>query len=285
MAVRTRNDAVAFNDNVRTRNLLGLSRMLATITGCDVQPNKAIVGRNAFAHEAGIHQDGMQKHAGTYEIMRLENIGWEKSSLVLGKHSGRAAFRDKLKTLGYVIGDNQLNDAFGRFKELADRSKVVFDEDLIRLIDDAVMCGHERLIFVSLNLHGGSRHKARAELALHVDGAIRSATATGNGPMDATCNAIRSIVPHDARLVLLSVAAVIAGTDGQARTTVRLEAAGRTVDGQGADADLFVSAALAYVQALNKLPAAHLAPEPAPVLLQTPDRSPPLRKGLVLHCP
>ena len=147
-----------FRNNVKTPNILRVSKLLSTITGFDVQPNKAIVGRNAFAHEAGIHQDGVLKNAATYEIMTPESVGWQKSSLVLGKHSGRAAFRDKLSTLGYgEIGNNQLNDAFRRFKELADRKKVVFDEDLVALVDDEVMRDHQRIKFVDLEVWAGSR--------------------------------------------------------------------------------------------------------------------------------
>ncbi len=160
MAIRTRQDAIPRSNHIQTTNLLRVSKLLAAITGFDVQPNKAIVGRNAFAHEAGIHQDGVLKHAGTYEIMTPESVGWAKNSLVLGKHSGRAAFRDKLKTLGYQIGDNQLNDAFRRFKDLADRKKVVFDDDIVALVDDEVMRDHERIRFVSLDLHAGSKSAA-----------------------------------------------------------------------------------------------------------------------------
>ena len=227
-----------------------------------MQPNKAIVGRNAFAHEAGIHQDGVLKHAGTYEIMLPESVGWAKNSLVLGKHSGRAAFRDKLKTMGYTIGDNKLNDAFRRFKDLADRKKVVFDEDIVALVDDEVMRDHERIRFVSLDLHAGSKGPARAELELEVDGAMKTAAASGNGPVDATFNAIQAIFPHTANLVLFSVGAVTEGTDAQAKTTVRLEENGKMVDGQGADSDTIVASARAYIHALNKLMVKRLRTEP-----------------------
>ncbi|MFL5255320.1 MAG: 2-isopropylmalate synthase [Rhodopila sp.] len=263
MAIRTRHDAVPFVNNIKTPNILRVSKMLAAITGFDVQPNKAIVGRNAFAHEAGIHQDGVLKHAGTYEIMLPESVGWQKSSLVMGKHSGRAAFRDKLKTLGYAIGDNKLNDAFRRFKDLADRKKIVFDEDIVALVDDEVMRDHERIRFVSLDLHAGSRHPAKAMLELEVDGKVKSAQSTGNGPVDATFNAIHEIFPHTADLVLFSVAAVTEGTDAQAKTTVRLEENGKMVDGQGADADTIVASARAYVHALNKLLVKRERTEPA----------------------
>jgi 2-isopropylmalate synthase len=262
MAVRTRQDAIPYSNRITTQHLLRTSKLLSAITGFDVQPNKAIVGRNAFAHEAGIHQDGVLKNAATYEIMTPESVGWQKSSLVLGKHSGRAAFRDKLNTLGYTIGDNQLNDAFRRFKDLADRKKVVFDDDIVALVDDEVMRDHERIRFVSLDLHAGSKGPARAELELSVDGAAKQAASTGDGPVDATFNAIRQIFPHEANLVLFSVGAVTEGTDAQAKTTVRLEEAGKMVDGQGADTDTIVSAARAYVHALNKLLVKRVRTEP-----------------------
>ena len=253
MALRTRADRLAATTGIDSTRLLQTSKLLAAITGFDVQPNKAIVGRNAFAHESGIHQDGVLKNAATYEIMTPESVGWSKSSLVLGKHSGRAAFRDKLRTLGYgEIGDNALHDAFARFKLLADSKKTVYDEDVAALIDDEFR-DHSRVSFVSLDLRAGSRRRAEAELEITVDGEQRLASASGDGPVDATFNAIRSVFPHEARLVLFSVAAVTEGTDAQARTTVRLEENGRTVDGQGADTDTIVSAARAYLHALNKL--------------------------------
>ncbi len=262
MAIRTRRDAIPYANGITTEHLLRTSKLLSAITGFDVQPNKAIVGRNAFAHEAGIHQDGVLKNAATYEIMTPESVGWQKSSLVLGKHSGRAAFRDKLNTLGYSIGDNQLNDAFRRFKDLADRKKVVFDDDIVALVDDEVMRDHERIRFVSLDLHAGSKGPARAELELSVDGVSKQAVAAGDGPVDATFKAIREIFPHEANLVLFSVGAVTEGTDAQAKTTVRLEEAGKLVDGQGADTDTIVSAARAYVHALNKLLVKRMRTEP-----------------------
>lgn len=264
MAVRTRRDAIPCVNRITTENLLRTSKLLSTITGFDVQPNKAIVGRNAFAHEAGIHQDGVLKNAATYEIMTPESVGWTKSNLVLGKHSGRAAFRDKLRSLGYgEIGDNQLNDSFRRFKDLADRKKVVFDDDIVALVDDEVMRDHERIRFISLDLHAGSKARARAELELEVDGAAKHALATGDGPIDATFNAIREIFPHEANLVLFSVGAVTEGTDAQAKTTVRLEENGKLVDGQGADTDTIVASARAYVHALNKLLVKRVRTEPA----------------------
>jgi 2-isopropylmalate synthase len=254
MAIRTRPTAVACKPAIVTEKILRTSKLLATITGFDVQPNKAIVGRNAFAHESGIHQDGVLKNAATYEIMTPESVGWARTSLVMGKHSGRAAFRDKLKALGYGdIGDNQLNDAFRRFKDLADRKKIVYDDDIVALVDDEVVRQHQRIRFVALDVHAGSRVRPRAELELEVDGVVKSGVAHGDGPVDATFNAIRAVFPHEVVLRLYSVGAVTEGTDAQARVTVRLEEEGKLVDGQGADTDTLVASARAYVHALNKL--------------------------------
>ncbi len=254
MAIRTRPDAAPYQTGIVTKNILRVSKLLSTITGFDVQPNKAIVGRNAFAHESGIHQDGVLKNAATYEIMTPESVGWTKSTLVMGKHSGRAAFRDKLRAMGYAeIGDNKLNDAFRRFKDLADRKKIVYDEDIVALVDDEVGRDNQRVRFVSLDVRAGSRGPQSAELELEVDGTVFQAQATGDGPVDATFNAIRALFPHEAKLVLFSVGAVTEGTDAQAKTTVRLEEDGKMVDGQGADTDTIVASARAYIHALNKL--------------------------------
>jgi 2-isopropylmalate synthase len=254
MAIRTRPDANPYHHSIETTRILRTSKLLATITGFDVQPNKAIVGRNAFAHESGIHQDGMLKNAATYEIMTPESVGWQKTSLVMGKHSGRAAFRDKLSALGYgELGDNALNDAFRRFKDLADRKKIVYDEDIVALVDDEVVRGNQRIKFGSLEVWAGSKDKPRALLELEVDGETKTADERGDGPVDAAFNAIRAIFPHTAELHLFSVGAVTEGTDAQARCTVRLEEEGKSVDGQGADTDTIVAAVRAYIHALNKL--------------------------------
>ena len=254
MAIRTRPDANPFSHGIETTKILRTSKLLASITGFDVQPNKAIVGRNAFAHESGIHQDGMLKNAATYEIMTPESVGWQKTSLVMGKHSGRAAFRDKLNALGYGdIGDNALNDAFRRFKDLADRKKIVYDEDIVALVDDEVVRDHQVIKFISMDVWGGSKTKPRALLELEVAGEIKTADETGDGPVDAAFKAIRTIFPHQAELLLFSVGAVTEGTDAQARCTVRLQEDGKMVDGQGADTDTIVAAVRAYVHALNKL--------------------------------
>ena len=264
MAIRTRQDQHPYHNHIVTRHIMRTSKLLATITGFDVQPNKAIVGRNAFAHESGIHQDGVLKNAATYEIMTPESVGLQKNSLVMGKHSGRAAFRDKLSALGYGdLGDNSLNDAFRRFKDLADRKKIVYDDDIVALVDDEVMRDHQRIKFLSLELWAGSKTKPKALLELEIDGQTLTAEATGDGPVDATFNAIRSIFPHQAELRLFSVGAVTEGTDAQAKCSVRLEESGKLVDGQGADTDTIVAAARAYIHALNKLLVKRTRTEPA----------------------
>ena len=253
MALKTRHDRMPFDTGVKTEYIMRASRLVSQITGFAVQPNKAIVGANAFAHESGIHQDGMLKHSGTYEIMTPESVGLIKSNLVMGKHSGRNAFRTKLKELGFELGDNALNDVFHRFKALADRKKDVFDEDLVALVDDTVQHEAERIKFVSLQVIAGSKGPQTAELELQIDGAMRTAKTAGNGPVDAIFNAIRLLVPNEARLQLYQVHAVTGGTDAQAEVTVRLEEGGKTVNGQGADPDTLVASARAYIHALNKL--------------------------------
>jgi len=253
MALKTRHDIMPFRTGVKTEYITRASHLVSTITGFTVQPNKAIVGANAFAHESGIHQDGVLKHAGTYEIMTPESVGLHRSTLVMGKHSGRHAFRAKLKELGFEIGDNAINDAFRRFKDLADRKKDIYDEDIVALVDDEVMRGHDRVKFISLQVIAGSKGPQTAELELEVDGVMQHAKTSGNGPVDATFNAIKSIVPNTAKLQLYQVHAVTAGTDAQAEVTVRLEENGKTVNGQGADPDTLVASARAYIHALNKL--------------------------------
>ena len=254
MALRTRADHLPYQTGIKTENITRASRLVSTITGFVVQPNKAIVGKNAFAHESGIHQDGVLKHAQTYEIMTPESVGLNRSHLVMGKHSGRAAFKAKLKDLGYELGDNAVEDAFTRFKDLADRKKDVFDEDIVALVDDSVVRGNDRLKLVSLEVLCGTKHQPpSAVLELSVDGEVKAVRATGDGPVDATFNAIKALFPHDVRLQLYQVSAVTQGTDAQAEVTVRLEEDGKTVIGQGAETDTLVASARAYVNALNKL--------------------------------
>jgi 2-isopropylmalate synthase len=254
MSLRTRHDHMPFDTGIKTEHIMQASRLVSAVTGFVVQPNKAIVGANAFAHEAGIHQDGMLKHAGTYEIMTPESVGLSKSKLVLGKHSGRHAFREKLKELGYNLGDNVLQDAFKRFKDLADKKKDVFDEDIIALVDDEVIRVNDHVHLVSLEVMCGTKHRPpKAVMELEIDGETRSCTATGDGPVDACFKAVKELFPHAARLQLFQVHAVTQGTDAQAEVTVRLEENGRTVNGQSADTDTIVASVKAYVNALNKL--------------------------------
>ena len=253
MSLRTRQDRLPFVTGIDTECITRASKLVSTITGFTVQPNKAIVGANAFAHEAGIHQDGMLKHAQTYEIMTPKSVGLTKSTLVMGKHSGRHAFRVKLKELGYELGDNALQEAFRRFKDLADKKKEVYDKDLVALVDDEVLRTNDTIKFESLMVVCGSKGPQTAELELDVDGEKCSVKAEGDGPVDATFNAVKALVPHEARLQLYQVKAVTEGTDAQAEATVRLEEDGKSVNGQGADTDTLVASARAYVNALNKL--------------------------------
>ncbi len=253
MALRTRHDRMPYTTGIKTEHITKASHLISTITGFPVQPNKAIVGANAFAHESGIHQDGMLKHAGTYEIMTPESVGLNRSTLVMGKHSGRHAFRAKLKELGFELGDNALEDAFKRFKDLADKKKNVYDDDLVALVEDEVVRDHARLKFVSLQVMCGSRGPQMADLELDIDGTVHNVQARGDGPVDATFNAIKKLVPHTAQLQLFQVHAVTEGTDAQAKVTVRLAEDGKSVNGQGSDTDTLVASARAYIHALNKL--------------------------------
>lgn len=253
MAMKVRNDLMPFTTNIKTEAITKASHLVSSITGFVVQPNKAVVGANAFAHESGIHQDGMIKNRQTYEIMTPQSVGLTKTSLKLGKLSGRNAFKSKLLELGYELGDNAMNDAFERFKNLADKKKDIFDEDIMALVDDEVARAHDRIRFLSLEVRAGSKGPQSATLEIIVDGQTTTATATGNGPVDATFNAIKALIPHQAILQLYQVSAVTQGTDAQAEVTVRLEENGRTVNGQSADPDTIVSSARAYIHALNKL--------------------------------
>ncbi len=254
MALRTRQDHMPYSTGVKTENIMQTSRLVSAVTGFTVQPNKAIVGANAFAHESGIHQDGMLKNAQTYEIMTPESVGLSMSKLVLGKHSGRHAFRVKLTELGYNLGDNALQDVFKRFKDLADKKKEVFDEDIVALVDDEVVRVNDRVHLVSLEILCGTKHRPpKATLELEIDGSNKACEATGDGPVDAAFNAVKELFPHAARLQLYQVHAVTQGTDAQAEVTVRLEEKGRTVNGQSADTDTIVASVKAYVNALNKL--------------------------------
>ncbi len=255
MALRTRADALPYATGIDSTMLTRASKLVSAVSSFPVQYNKAIVGRNAFAHESGIHQDGMLKNASTYEIMTPESVGVAKTSLVMGKHSGRHAFKDKLRELGYSLGDNALQDAFARFKDLADRKRIVYDEDIEALVDDEIGHAHERIKVASLEVHAGTVGPQTAAVALDIDGARKSYTATGNGPVDAIFNGIVTLVPHNAVLDLYQVHAVTQGTDAQAEVTVRLSEGDKQVSARGADPDTLVASARAYVAALNKLQA------------------------------
>jgi 2-isopropylmalate synthase len=253
MALRVRRDVMPYATRVVTEKITKTSRLVAGITGFTVQPNKAVVGANAFAHESGIHQDGMIKNRETYEIMTPQSVGVTKTSLKLGKLSGSNAFKSKLHELGYDIDETKLAEAFKRFKVIADSKKEVFDEDIMALVDAEVARAQDTIRFVSLAVIAGSKGPQSATLEIEMDGATHSAEATGNGPVDATFNAIGKLIPHASILQLYQVKAVTEGTDAQADVTVRLAEEGRTVNGQGTDPDTLVASAKAYIHALNKL--------------------------------
>jgi 2-isopropylmalate synthase len=254
MALKVRNDIMPYRTGVDTTKIIHISRRVAAVSGFPVQFNKAIVGKNAFAHESGIHQDGMLKNAETFEIMRPSDIGLKETNLVMGKHSGRAALRAKLKDLGYDLADNQLKDVFVRFKALADRKKEVYDDDLIALMrDTASDPDGDRIRVKFLRVICGTEAPQSADLTLTIDGEDHQVTATGDGPVDAAFNAVKKLVPHNARLQLYQVHAVTEGTDAQATVSVRMEEEGRIVTGQSADTDTVVASAKAYVHALNRL--------------------------------
>jgi 2-isopropylmalate synthase len=254
MAMKVRNDIMPYRTNIDTTKIMNLSRRVATVSGFAVQFNKAIVGKNAFLHESGIHQDGVLKNVETFEIMRPEDIGLHQKNLTMGKHSGRAALRSKLHELGYDLADNQLNDVFVRFKALADRKKEVYDDDLVALIaDEATMEAHDTLQVKRLRVVCGTEGPQEAELTLSIEGVDHAIDATGDGPVDAAFNCVKMLFPHEARLQLYQVSAVTEGTDAQATVSVRMEEDGRIVTGQSADTDTIVASVKAYVNALNKL--------------------------------
>lgn len=252
MALRVRHDIMPYDTQIDTTKIMNISRRVATVSGFPVQFNKAIVGKNAFAHESGIHQDGMLKNRETFEVMKPEDVGLSGTSLPLGKHSGRAALRDKLDKLGYTMGDNELKDIFVRFKDLADRKKEVFDEDLIALIELSDSA-EDHLKLKDLTVICGMNGPQKATMVLEVEGTDHTIQATGDGPVDATFNAVKQLFPHNARLQLYQVHAVTEGTDAQATVSVRMEEEGRIATGQSADTDTVVASAKAYINALNRL--------------------------------
>ena len=260
MAVRTRKDIFPVETRIDATQIVPTSRLVSQITGYVVQPNKAIVGANAFAHESGIHQDGVLKHRETYEIMRAEDVGWNANKLSLGKLSGRNAFKTKLTELGIALASEEaLNTAFAKFKELADKKREIFDEDLQALVSDEMITAEvEYYKLVASKFHSETGEAPRAELTLSVGGAEKRAQATGSGPVDAALRAIESVAGSGAELLLYSVNAITTGTDAQGEVTVRLSKDGRIVNGQGADTDIIVASAKAYLNALNKL---HAGPE------------------------
>ncbi|HHS89217.1 MAG TPA: 2-isopropylmalate synthase [Rhodobacteraceae bacterium] len=254
MALKVRNDIMPYTTGIDATKIINISRRVAQVSGFPVQYNKAIVGKNAFAHESGIHQDGMLKNSETFEIMRPEHVGLSETNLVMGKHSGRAALRAKLKDLGFELGDNQLKDVFVRFKALADRKKEIFEDDLLALMRDAETdAEHDRIKVKHLRVACGTEGPQTAELTLEIDGREKTVEATGDGPVDASFNAVKALFPHEARLQLYQVHAVTEGTDAQATVSVRMEENGRIVTGQSADTDTVVASTRAYVTALNKL--------------------------------
>lgn len=253
MAIKTRQDFLNFDVGVVTEHISKISKQVSMFTGFMVQNNKAIVGANAFAHESGIHQHGVLENPETYEIMRPESIGLTKNSLPLGKLSGRHAFRDKLKTLGFELGDNSLNEAFAKFKELADKKKDIYDADIIAIVDDGSSSSEDKIKFKSLKVVCGSKIQ-KADIALIVKGKTKKASMKGNGPVDAVFKAIKKICGEKGKLKLYQVSAVTQGTDSQAEVLVRIETKdGRVINGNAADVDTLVASAKAYINALNRL--------------------------------
>ncbi len=252
MAMKVRHDIIPFTTGIDSTKLMNISRRVAAVSGFAVQFNKAIVGKNAFAHESGIHQDGMLKNAETFEIMRPEDVGLSETNLVMGKHSGRAALRSKLSELGFELGDNQLKDVFVRFKALADQKKEIYDEDLIALMQVGSDV-EDRIKLAALQVSCGMDLEKSAEMTLVIDGESQTTRQTGDGPVDAAFNAVKTLFAHSARLQLYQVSAVTEGTDAQATVSVRLEEDGKIATGQSADVDTVVASVRAYIDALNRL--------------------------------
>ena len=255
MTVRTRKDVFSCDTKLDTRQIVHCSRLVSTITGFPVQPNKAIVGVNAFAHESGIHQDGVLKSRETYEIMRAEDVGWNANRMVLGKHSGRNAFRTRLEELGISFEkEEELNAVFSQFKELADKKHEVYDDDLQALVSDSIQGNaDERIKLISLKVGIETGIKPKAQVTLSIDGEQKHADAEGGGPVDATYKAIESMVGSGCNLQLYSVNNITDGTDSQGEVTVRIDKGGRIVNGLGSDTDIVIASAKAYINALNKV--------------------------------
>jgi len=257
MIMKTRSDRYDIEMGIDTTKIVSTSKLVSQITGMSVQPNKAIVGANAFAHEAGIHQDGVLKHKKTYEIMTPESVGWATNRMVLGKHSGRAALKARYKELGTVLDDERLIEVFKRFKILADKKKDIFDEDLMAILSSNANLDTERVKLISLHAASGTNDAPVAAVELDIEGTRHKATAEGDGPVDAAFKAIKSLVEPKGKLLLYAVNAITAGTDAQGEVTVRLQDGEHTVNGQGSDTDIVVASAKALICALNKLPDMH----------------------------
>ena len=254
MTVRTRQDVFSCDTGIDTTQIVSASRLVSTVTGFPVQPNKAIVGANAFAHESGIHQDGVLKARETYEIMRAEDVGWTENRMVLGKHSGRNAFKSRLNELGIDFdSDDDLNRAFTAFKDLADKKHEIFDEDLFALVADEDTHLEEKFKLVSLRVCSDTTKVPDADIVLSIDGEEASANAGGGGPVDAAFQAIEVLANSQTKLQLYSVNSITSGTDAQGEVTVRLDKDGRIVNGHGADTDIVIASAKAYLNALNKI--------------------------------
>ncbi|MAQ97962.1 MAG: 2-isopropylmalate synthase [Gammaproteobacteria bacterium] len=253
MAIRTRNDLMPYSTNIITEQLSKTSKLVSAVTGFPVQFNKAIVGKNAFAHEAGIHQDGMLKNAKTYEIMTPESVGVSESNLVMGKHSGRHAFKQKVIELGYNVGDNAIEEAFENFKSLADKKKNLYDEDIAAIIEDQAIRINDNISLIDLQVVAGTKGPQKSTISMEIFGEVKEVTSTGDGPVDAIFNGLSQLVPHSAKLLLYQVHAVTEGTDAQAEVSVRLSEKGKSVVGQGSHTDTLVASAKAYINALNKL--------------------------------
>lgn len=255
MAFKVRKDLLNYKCDVKSEYIMRASKMVTNITGLHVQANKAIVGANAFAHESGIHQDGVLKHAETYEIMKPETVGLTKNKLVMGKHSGRAAFKDKLKELSLHVDESKIDALFGQFKDLADKKKEVYDDDIIALADDAARVdANDKIIFKSMEVRCGTSGPQKANVCLTIEGKDVSADVTGQGPIDAIFKAIKELTKTDANLLIYDVSSVTEGIDSQAEVSVRLKGKnGVTITGTDSDVDTTVASAKAYVNALNKL--------------------------------
>jgi 2-isopropylmalate synthase len=253
MALRTRNDLLHFQTRLNPKHLFTTSRLVSKITGIVVQPNKAIVGANAFAHQSGIHQDGVLKEKLTYEIMTPESVGITKSSIVLGKLSGRHAFRERLKDLGYRLSESDLERAFSRFKQLADKKRDIFDEDIESIVVEEILRMPRRFKLVYINVVAGNVTVPTATVQMEVDGKLLQEAGFGDGPVDATFKTIKKITRTKSKLLQFAINAITSGTEAQGEVTVRLEEKGNTVIGQGADTDVIVASAKAYINALNKM--------------------------------